>query len=319
MMESYQILFSVQLLHSYFNSGSAQQALTIVPTQQTAHLLKRIGLNYRVQADGISILYPKERAADYLDYLGMEQMTKVFCFQVLSKDEQFYNYTQLNYPGNGYLLAYHSSRVEPMNDGKQRLLLAEYNAGFAQFAQSLSTQGLTKLQGPERQDITWSDEASLSLGYHGEGVYTATVAGQEQEFCYFNKGLQALPLALLCVHLDETYRLVLEIASRGPAYDMQFEARKTFWRYLVKNADGERDLSKCRVEGNNVAFQQKELQDAMAFESEQEILLQERYKQAFSLRNGGVGRAVVDRLPGATAQLIRPEGQKIYSEIHVHI
>lgn len=327
MTETYKTLFSIRLLHSYFNDGSGRQALAMVPTQQTAHLLQRIGMSYQIQQDGLSVIFPVQKAADYINYLQMEQMTQVFCFQLVSKDASFYNYTQLDYPGRNHLLSYHSSRTITSEEGVHTLLLPDSGQGFAKYATALPTEGLTALQGPNQEDISWSGD-SVSLAHYGEGAYSATQDGQNQAYCYFNKGVKPLPMGLCTVHLSDPHQSVFEEATGGNGatelrYDIRFDARKTIWRYVFSNASGERDISACRVEGNQMGFEQKQHQGAVAFESQQELLLQERYEKPFSLRNGQAGRAVIERLPGATADLILPEkhpdGQKIYSEIYVHI
>ena len=316
------ILFDIELRHSYFESGQGGNALKVVPTKDTAVQLKRIGMGYRMTTNGIQVYYPAQRAADFLYYLDLPSAQRILNFQLLPLDGLFYNYTALNYPGNGFLLAYLSSNAEDDGILMPQGLLSD---GFLAFAQSIELKDGQELKDPAGEILPKSANGKYNLPTLGEGLFEI-IEGTEiaNRVVSFDKGMQQLPLALISVQLgDDMIRQSLSEASKNEStspitYTIAFEARETTWRYYLNTDDSHRDLNQYTVVGSEqVAFKRVSQDPYHIFESSKPIPIKEHYHHSFSLRNGKAGKALIERLPGAGTTIIFPEqtqeSSKVYS------
>ena len=162
-----------------------------------------------------------------------------------------------------------------------------------------------------------------------QGSWVATrgeraAAVDERE--WFRSSPPVPPFGLVEINLPE---------DGGPAqFEIRFEARSTWWRYLIASRGGELDLDSLSIEGKgHVRFERAGIatlpdgQAAAVFEASAPLLLQQRSPERLALRgiSGGARspRVLVDPLPTPSADAIRPkaagDAQRVWSEIYVFV
>lgn len=330
MTGQFKIWFTLEATHGYFLSGGGP--LSFEPTARTAALLKRLGMMVRVEKSRLLVAFSSDRAEDYLSYLDGEINDKDLCFKLVNAtDARFYNYTHLDFPGKGWLLSFSNTRATPTGNGFGLNRISNEQDGFVPFASSIQIDDGDKLTDTAGNELLVNKSNLCDFRAEPEGEYLLSKAsGDQQLYAFYEKGMSALPVGIISLKMDapELVAVVEKVSKSAVAehlsFQIQFEARKTTWKYILRERNEDRDLSKYRVFGKDEKdFEKVEDANDMVFQSVEPIALSEVYTQVFSLRNGQAGKAIIERLPGADSQIIFPEIdkgiQKVYSEIYVYI
>ncbi|MCW3072048.1 MAG: hypothetical protein JWO44_1938 [Bacteroidetes bacterium] len=118
--ESYRIVFSVDVSHSYFEGGICS-CLQFNPDELTAALLKRFGFIVRSRTSGFD-LYSNTAGslAALFNYMKEVSAQDHFDFQLLNSNGEFYHFTELPADWVGQLV-YDSHSGEPLSNGNIQL------------------------------------------------------------------------------------------------------------------------------------------------------------------------------------------------------
>ena len=314
MIEQFKVWFTISVTHGYFLSGGGP--LKFIPTPRTASLLKRLGMVMRMEKNMIFVAFSGRRSNDYLTYIGNEINHQGLCFQLVNEvDSRFYNYSNLDFPGKGYLLSYSSERLTQVENGFRLNRIANAANGFVPFASSLRLEDGDKVIDSAGLELPINNDGTYDLAKESEGEYLVSKSSEDQtHYVYYEKGLAPLPVGLVTIKMNsEALAGYIEKVGNGEStepinYHIQFEARKTIWKYILRQRSEDRDLTKYRVfSSDENDFQRIEGAVGVIFQSVDPIALSEAYTQAFSLRNGQAGKSIIERLPGADCQIIFPE------------
>lgn len=93
MASKFEILFSIRLSHGYF-PGEVPVGFSFVPDEATRHLLLRLGLVFRVQADRLSVFYDTHFAGRPHQRQQILSNDEVLVFHLANSDTSFLNYTE---------------------------------------------------------------------------------------------------------------------------------------------------------------------------------------------------------------------------------
>lgn len=324
MMNQYKIWFTIRASHGFFSSGGGP--LIFEPTRRTSTLIQRLGMIIRKEKNAVSVAFPANRAEDYLDYIGNDNNENQLVFTLVNdRDERFYNYTDIDYPGGETLLSFSQERTSSQAPTEWQM---QFGDGFIPYQPFLMLSEGDTVNAPDGSVLP--AKGILDLTYEPEGEYTITdSAGQQRRVAYFEKGMASLPVGLITLQMSHPHlasgleKLVNENEHQPVEYHISFEARKTYWRYILGYQNEERDLSKYRVEGGETPYEKLDYEDAVIYESTEPIALSESYKTANSLRNGQMGKAIIEKLPGADSRIIFADHRHLntnyYSEIYVYI
>ena len=293
-------LFGLTIRHGFFNASDGRGVgIAVSPSPVTTARLLRHGLIARSRRDGIELYW------NGID-TGPSWSEPLLFVMGPPADERFFNFTDL-----------------PIGNCSGRPVLRFSNrsaAGELPAVQMLLAQppmaDVEGIAGDEPPKGSW-------LGTRGE---TAAAADERQ---WFHSGPPAPPFGLVEIFPPED--------GRPAEYEIRFEARPTWWRYLVASSSDELDLESLRIECNgDVRFERAgmaALPDgrlAAVFEASGPLLLQQRSPVRLALRglHGGarVPRLLIDPLPTPAAEAIVAEpapagggAQRICSEIHVFV
>lgn len=276
-MSAFLPLLRLVVGHGFFTRDPCP-AIEVVPQPRSAELAARAGLLVRRRAGGAAVLRGEGDALErWAADLGPELRLD---FRLESRDPRLRDYTEPGPPPAGRMVAL-DDRDADTPDGDGPILLGR--------------------RGPVSEE-DWVEMDSERL--------FGALRPQDRRLP---------PLALVTLHLaDADGRLrVPTVGPAGPEYRVRFEARRTYWRYLLLGplaADGARVTDSDRE--TEFEFGGETLlpgdRRALAFRSTTPIALRERSERRFQLREeggsaSGNGRVLVNRLPVAGPDGLRRE------------
>ena len=291
----YAKLFGLAIRHGYCNaSGGFYGGIAVSPSPVTAARLPRHGLLPRARSNGIDLLWNGIRGSD-------SGWSEPLLFVMSLTDGRFFNVTDLptdSCSGRPILRYSNSSAAAGETSASAQVLLAQ--------PQATNAEGSAEVEPPRS---SW-------LGTRGE----TAAAIDERE--WFRSCPPAPPFGLVEIVLPED--------GRPAEYEIGFEARPTWWRYLIGSRGGDLDFDSFAIEGKgDVRFERagtRTLPDgrpSAVFEASGTLLLQQRSPERLALRgiSGGARtpRVLVDPLPTPSADAIVREAQRVWSEIYVFV
>ena len=289
-MGAYRPLFSIDVEHTYFETGMCT-ILSYVPTPESAAVMRNAGLLLRRLNNGIAVFYDDASEALPL-YAGDPQSPLQLAFKVFAKDPSFGVYTAMGTPpDDGQLLYFENTGGKGEAGG--RIPLHEHQfVGDADYA-GLSSPRLAPLLG-ERDRIS-----------RPAFVVRITIDPPARQGA------------------DECLKFVPK------HYYLRFQARRTVWKYyLLGNMARENSyIADLNSEADFVFAGEALLpgnRRALAFRSRAAIPLRQNGRYRFQLKTGapGGGKVLIKRLAVASSSQISQEeieGQVVdVSEIYIN-
>jgi hypothetical protein len=266
----YERLARVSVLHEYY--GGACRDFAVRPTRHTAGLLRRLGLLFRPEDAGFSVLYDHLGAGSLMEFIrnrrgrGEEPWTRL-CFVLSLRNPSFVAFTELpadtnparqnlyltnrraHAPADSPVLLSPGPRVTgddrvPVNGGR---FVETVDAGVAR-VRVLDVSGEEVMCSPATVRPGGSERLHFDLGGLPEELYRVQVVPREgtapepREFLYTS----AYPVPLGFVELlladpDGAPGSVYPVrglgtpdeAIEGVSYEIRFAARRTWWSYYV--------------------------------------------------------------------------------------
>ena len=292
-MSYYQTLLRVSIEHSY-NLDGICTCLSFLPTQKTESLLVNAGLLCKKTADGIQILYDKDRLEALELYVQDRQDPLSFDFKVYSNDPDFKSYTEPYAAASDSVLYFDNHSTG--GAGRQNLSVSSYvsnkdfkNINLSVFSNILSSED--RLLPPEfvvRIFAGNGKEQLLKQWLEPEPtIYSIRFESRQRYWKYYLLG-----------------RLVSKNRSNDTFYvvdpDRQFEFEST----------GEEQLSDQSL--------------AYTFRSKKQIPFNDFYPYRFQLKQKGRGDelVVIDQLPVASIKQIGEDKIKgraaVVAEIYIN-
>jgi hypothetical protein len=296
-------LFGLAVRHGYCNaSGGDYAGIAVSPSPVTAARLPRHGLLARLGSDGIDLVWNGIRGSG-------SGWSEPLLFVMGLHDQRFFNFTDL-----------------PTDTCSGRPILRYSTAGARAGRGSNPPQVLEREAVPAALGSA-SEEGPPQGAWVDQRGETAAAADERK---WFRSPLPDPPFGLVEVALPPD--------GHSADYVVGFEARPTWWRYLVASRGHELDLDSLTVEHQGgIRFHRagtRALPDgrtAAVFEPSGALLLQQRSPERLQLRGisggGRSTRVLVDPLPTPSAETILPEpvpaadreAQRVWSEIYVFV
>lgn len=344
---AYKDLFSFRIKHSFYQSEQCNDFI-IVPTPQTHAFMQRADMLCKIRSNGLDVRYNAQRQ-EVLALVLAEEPSFKLSFACFLKNPLFFNFTELPVEFKGLGLYWHNLKPSPEKQAgdtvyrltpsvkvaSEDLLPYIHNLSQQRYADGRHELLLENLQSKKKTTIQWEGVQAPSLPMMQTGVYEAFADAQKQgHFLNVWTDRAALPFAWLDISLEEGTKPIFKDGKvEAVQYEVCFNARSTFWRYFIfprylkdfsqLNITGERDLA------NVFEFKDKRIvanQEAYCFESKKSFSMAERSSLAFQLlklQNGGIPRKVLERLPVASYEAIKPSSREkksiIFSEIFVYV
>ena len=289
-MARYSQLFSIEVRHSFFTSGLCRE-LEFVPTPRTAGKIRNAGLLHKATRAGVRVFSDLERLDSLQLHAADDQDPLELVFKAYSLDPLFMNYTEGGRAQDDTVRFFGSSTAVAQNDGSLRLHAGEYTG--AEDFKPMDFPGFQDVLTPKDRMAKPTFVVSISVP---EGVADALIDGSYE----------------------------------GPrAYFVNFQERKTFWKYFLVGDLAREDIyvadldnsTKFVLGGNEVLADER---TAITFESTTALPLRERSEYRFQLRErgSGDGKVLIRRLPTASAAQLgeeQTEGQDtLVSEMYVN-
>lgn len=343
---NYKDFFSFRIKHHFYSSSRCPD-FEIVPTPESKALMQRADMLYKIRPDGLDVRYNTNRE-EILNLLVRENPAAKLSFACYVKNPLFFNFTELPVEFKGYGLIWdnltpHQDKdaklswcISPKNTINELDLLPSWHKLFEEkYADSPHEVLAEHLQSSEKQLLHWEGVNMPAFAPPQYGVYEVFVDAQKKgNYLYTWTDRAALPFAYLEIHLAKGQKPIFMDGRVQPIqYEVCFEARTSYWRYLILPRHL-KDFAKLLVLGERenkelFEFKDKRLvagQEAHCFEAKKPLPMTERAQYNFQLQKlqtGGLPKIVLDKLPVASFQNLKPNGReknsKIFSEIFVHV
>lgn len=291
-MSFYQTLLTVAVEHRY-NRGGACRCLDFRPTARTRRLLEQGGMLLRATADGIRIVYDRDRLEALQLLAGNEQDPFSFDFRVFATDPEFRIYT------------------EPYAAAADQILYFDNRAAATAAEVRLGASGQAS-----DADLRPADAAEF------DGVLEQRDRLVAPEF-----------VLRLFAESDRGPLLEQWLGDEPTVYRIGFDSRSRYWKYYllgrILNNGAEPqyfiDDADRRIEfeatGEEFLADRKR---AVTFRSKQRIPLNEHYRYRFQLKKKGQNgeTVVIPSLPFASVKQVGmeriAEQDAIVSEIYIN-
>lgn len=274
-MGAYRPLFSIDVEHTYFESGTCS-VLSFMPTPESTTVMKNAGLLLRRLNSGIAVFYDEASEALSL-YAGDPQSPLCLAFRVFAKDPCFNVYTALGTPPHDDQLLYFENAGRKSEAGGRIPLHEQAFVGEADYA-GLSSPSLAPLLG-ERDRII-----------RPVFVVRITIDPPQPQGA------------------DECLKFVPK------HYYLRFQARRTVWKYYLLGRMARKDsyIADLNSEAEFVYTGEAMLpgnRRALAFRSRAAIPLRQKAPYRFQLKTEAPGgdKVLVKRLAVASSSRINQE------------
>ena len=229
-MEHLRFIGKITCKHDYANNSNG---LEIIPTTETQLICQKEGL-WLYQKKGTIEVYTDKITSSILDI-------ETLLFWVKVTDDQFYNYTQLDYKlqGQEYLLYF--------TNPEEKETLTPENAVLKNVQRKTQIVVIDEVVTEEEQIKVYDNKGTmvletsvpigsrsilLDLTYENDGMYTWTFNGYSGSFFLTDENLK---------HIIGVYQFQINSESKHQT-QLQFQVKKTYWEYLI--------ISKEDIEGN---------------------------------------------------------------------
>jgi hypothetical protein len=350
----YYPIFSVELSHSYYNSGILPDT-TFTPLPATEALLQKLGFLFRVQENKFYVLYDQLDAQKLIYTLGNNYKSIKLYFAVNHNNPYFNIISNLPYT--------HTQKIYLSNSQKQYLSKDEYVSDkdlidffdLKSLSRSIPTDKKVTLKNESGEVVLDDIARNIDFEKITTGVYHIAVEkGINQKALLVNQSQTRLPLAFVEINLSEaTIKSILanlqtETPVKSENYQIRFTTRKAYWKYYLisKYAKSTSDVHITKHVNKTLGEEKvekiaksKESEDkdkhklfkplddeiykglkAQIFVSSEAIPIKEAYEEAFSLnyKVGGIkgaGGTIRKVLPIPSMDLIEVKNGKEYISI----
>jgi hypothetical protein len=348
-------LLTLKVGHAYYADGSCRD-FSFQPTEETELNLKNLRLIFRQTPDGFVLLADSKKSLGLVKspLLKVEKLS----FLIRNANAKFYNFTDLTFPAAGSLFYFHN-RLEnvagklkrKMLHGKDFFTAAEeeqvrwsgrrfnYDLGAKKPGKWELADALGRKMPAEAALIPdGSSKLLIDLRDKQEGAFTLKAGDKPFQFYTSDKMLDAY-FGVLDIYLDQAsgkYQLVGKDQFVSQEYHIQFQNRKTYWRYFLIDQGAKKEKPNfsdpvINTNGTELPFgkftfvELPNQHHAAVVESTEPLALHERVSDndKLLLRMKRDGKAIVKpiKLPKPAGDIIKPdkESGKIYSEIYCYI
>lgn len=356
----YDELLRVNCRHNYFsNKGLA--GIRLEPTEETATTLKRLQMLFRRDWLGFSLGYGSQR-----NYVPIELIDKPvrLSFWLFLEDNYFYNYTKIPYEVNAPMIYYFSNNPEDKSvvdekflflskgraiTGEDRIAIQPTSFTY-EFEDTIFDETLVQVIDSagevyfEETVEEFAMDVNINLYDAPAGKYSVKVGEEiEKSFYVYPSDLRRI-FGVIDIVLDPNDPSPYSLYDSGKAikqeYNMFFDSRAIYWKYLVveqaknkihsdfKITDagrvGRRGETPAKV--NFTKAEEVELETgqlAMMLCSEQAIPMQEKQAEKFKLKTKR-GKNKVEHLtelpsPSVQSTMKMGENDELLSEIVVYL
>lgn len=232
----YQQWFSFQIEHDFFPEKTCT-TFKLAPLAYTQHIFKNYNIKLQQQGNDYQLYTKVPKSSTVWDTLS--QLEDVF-IQLINTDENFYNYTEAEAPFNSKTLDYITNTKANNSKLQETAVNAKTNPieVFAlQFNVDTTTVSKVEIKDHLGTSILQKDTSTLSttpvrINATNAGIYQLWLDGT------LNKTFLASPYPLHehcygILHIQP--KLVLESLKENtcPKLKLYFEARATFWKYII--------------------------------------------------------------------------------------
>jgi len=345
---NYKTLFKLAIGHTFY-ADQAGDDLKIVIAPECSGLFRKLDLVAKEDGGECFFLYAPDKLDGLLQLIEKKEVKLTYL--VYTRNQYFYNFTDVSLENNSKIFYFSNNRVTKENETvilhegqhagdkdrypiiRELLLQGGANGSRFEVKNDLNQVVLTK-------DVPANGSVVITNSQLPLGLYALYENGTLKETFVLYTNVPVLkPVAIIDISLTGSIKgeLINGIQNHDvPFYNYKivFNTRSTYWKYLLigkyfsglKNTiidSGSGDLKFTgpeEVKLNNGA-------DAIMFVSNQPLPLKQKYDYRFQLknvRNGSAGgKIIMEKLPFASFEMIKPESRegnsKIFSEIIVHI
>lgn len=354
-MAKVKTLFKVDIEHDFHQEG-INSDFEIVPTPQTSRFLRNHGMLFRPVESGClvaALLEENELGNHHLRLIP--EKSGILQFMMLNRVPHFLSYTNLPFHNLNKKIYYFNNLLSNIIEGNKLLHSAGSKVTASEQENRKSGRYHFQYNGGTKQTVT------ARLNFPDMGFKEEKVASNNNGVAEFDFQLSDFPtgraeLEVEGAKVDSFYSMNLQDVSKvfgmieiffsdevpspyqffdeqgnitQQEYKISFENRKTFWKYIVINKNGE-NLEDIEIEDNDNIYTFSEyLSDqypanSKIFVSDQEISLSSEPKGSFSLitKKSSNKRVLVDPLPNPGSEMLKRDEHdkdKLYSEIFFYI
>ncbi len=349
-------IFDVKFIHEYYSSGYADD-LVYTPTENCQQLMKNLGMLFRKNSKGFSVLYLSDADGNAVKSFSDKQ---IFSFIIESSNPYFNNLSKL--PINSAKnTVYNFSNVD--SDGNYKTKLTESDdvgeddnislkrQNFVHSFQSQNLSATIEIKNCFDESILSEDakvnngEANyfVELHKHRPGFYELFADGtSDLKFYTSDELFRIKPFGIIDIVREDLSEI---------SYTINIAKKMTFWRYYViakyRKETTKDHLKLCvpksvveeHFSGNNYTFVDDKLEiepdsqssnpdglNVIPIEVEEELPLLEETMSGFQLKINNGSSYELNDLPNPSVKNIsrslvngKPEGNKIYSDIYIYI
>jgi len=337
---TYKRLFEVQLFHSYYRKGIARD-VKLKPTNATLQTVRNLGLQMFVSPENhITILYNTKLESGTID--ALKEGGK-FTFRLEVNHPLFFNFTDIPDIIEEQILL-----LTNLNENDKQLLTKGNQISpedIVDVGNELETIEITKdastIKLTDIHENTVFEETCqppvyfMNLRDDGEGYYQFHLNDEIIGSYYIQKNNNPC-LGMVELHFGEhvpvaNNPLTAENRIESKIFKINFEARKTFWKYYFINQNENNynqytitDASLPLTFSNEGKVELFNGQEAELLVAEEPLSLKEAPETNFRLnmKKNGKGINFQMNLPNASVEIIKPhleEKSKVYSEIFVYL
>ncbi len=345
---NYKTLFKLAIEHNFYADKPGED-LKIVLASESTGLFRKLDLITKEDAGECFFLYAPEKVEGLLNLIEKKELKLTYL--LYTRNQYFSNFTDVSLENSSKIFYFSNNRVTKDNE---TLLLHQGQCVGDKERYSLKKE-IVLLGGDKGSKFVFKNDFNQvvlvkEVAPGGSLAINNTHLPLGLYFLYENEALKdsfvlytnvpiLKPVGIIDISLTGSIKeeLIDGIKSFDIpfySYKVVFNSRSTFWKYLLiskyntglKNTvidSGSGDLKFSgpqEVKLNNGA-------SAIMFISDQPLPLKQRYDYRFQLKNvkngSSGGKVIMDKLPFASFEMIKPESRdeksKIFSEIIIHI
>ncbi len=290
---NYRAVFSFRILHEYYTDETLTDFM-ILPSARSIEKARRLGLLIKQQDNRLTLLFEEEKQ-ELLSMLPAEEFR--FSFFIYSKNNYFYNFTQLPVQAPEGKILHFSNRAIAAGVSPT-FLSKEEHIGIQDYLNISEIKEEFPAEHPTKKPIAYIEIDLPEL--------------LRQEIAR-NTDFNELP---------------------QQEYFIRFSARKTYWKYAIvsKYRKLETLAEIIPGDGSSVSFSRHEnelllnKQEASIFISNEPLILKQNSDYDLKLtQRDRVSKTteIIPRLPVPSVEMIKPESReedaRIYSEVVIYI
>lgn len=351
-------LFMVKCLHDFYNNGMTSD-LTFIPTEETQLLMRNLRLLFRPQKAGFIILYDSNNSHNLFKTRQVEKLEKL-TFLIKNNNDLLLNFSNISF-GNMNKIYYLSNSFSNFEEDELNLIhptpYIENPLGIDLIPKSRQLQ-LTfqkEINSKDLKLLDWKGNAvnisailqkdlpkkldgiSIPLRYLKQGKYVLSAKGIQEKSFYVTDNIDEFYWGIMDIYLKDEEgkgQIYSEEAFLKPNYHIRFQARSTFWKYILispNKKNGEYKDAKVTLNGKTIPFlKPKDIvlnngTKAYSIESKSPMKLQQLMtssnKLELKLKKGNKWVARTVKLPKPVPKSIKPDkvSGKIYSTTYIYV